>query len=58
MKNLVDKFPKLGELVFDLFSDTFQNTKECLELPQNRRFASREVDLEWFAASTKALFEM
>lgn len=56
--DIVEKFPKPGELVVDIFSSIFVTDKACLALSQNRCFVVCKIGAICFAARVEALVEM
>lgn len=58
MKDLVDRFPKARELVYNPLSGTIATAKACMELPRHRSYVDCNVHAKCFAASVEALAEM
>lgn len=44
MRDILQKFKKLGNLVVDVFGGTISVVKACLLLPEHGRFIEYEVD--------------
>lgn len=55
MANLVDQFPKSGEMVVGPLFGTLATAKAHLELQQHCRSVDCKVDANFFTASLKAL---
>lgn len=57
IKDLVDKLPKPGETVAEIFSGMFSTAKASMERSWQHRFVDYEVDANCFPKSMKTLVE-